>query len=474
MANQKREKIGLFTAISIVAGSIIGSGIFMKPATMAAQTGSNTLLLMAWLIGGFFSLCGVLLFAELSSMYPRSGGLYIYLKEMYGDFAAYYYGWSAFAVINTAAVAAIAVICASYSNFFLNIPELPKGVWHQWELHLPFIGRFYPLQNIGVKALAIAIVLSLSWLNAKSLKQSGRLQNMATVLKIAAIVLLVGIILSSSAGKASNWASNTLVDTSWTKILSLTMVALTGAFMSYDGWQNITFLGSEIDKPEKNLPRSLIYGVVICIVVYLLINLAYTFVLPVNQMAESQLVASDAIQKASGKTAAGIIAALVALSTFGCVNGNVMAVSRVTYAMAAEGDFFRHAGKLSSRSGTPANAIWWHAVWSSLFILSGTFDMLADMFVFLTWLFILLATVGLILLRIKKPGARRPFKLKSFGLLATLFIAFCIYYLGSVVIFEVNAFASGQADVINSLLSVMITLPGIPLYFYFKRKYRKA
>lgn len=466
----QKQKIGLHTAISVVVGSIIGSGIFMKPATMAAQTGSAALLIFVWVAGGILTLFGALIFAEVGAMFPETGGLFLYLKKMYGRFPAFLYGWAAFFVINTAAVAAIAFVCASYSNHFLHLPGLNESTVQSVVLRIPFVGNLYPLDAIGVKALALFFVITLTWINVVSLSASGKLQLISTLIKVGALTLLVVGILFSGNGEVSNLWMKTANAPSGFEMLRAAMAALTGAFVAYDGWQNIGFMAGEVDNPQKNLPKSIILGVLTCMVVYVLVNIAYAYALPVDVMAKSPLVASDAMAAMLGNTSGSVIAAMIVIVTFGAINGTVMCQARVTEAMGKDGLFFAPAGREHPKSQTPANALWYHCIWACILIMTGSFDMLADMFVFVTWVFIIIACTGLVMLRKKMPEYPRPFRMWLYPWSLILFTAFALFYVGSTLHYEITAFAAGKIKVINSLLGLLITLAGVPFYFYFSRK----
>ena len=467
--NSLQKKIGFWSATSIAIGSIIGSGVFMKPSTMAAQLGSPIWLTLVWVIAGLFSLFGALIFAELGAMMPETGGIYAYFRRMFGDFFAFLYGWAAFAVINTAAVAAISFVCAQYADYFLHLPRFDTATEQAFAWHIPFIGDLYPLQNFGVKSLAVAIVIGLSALNYRSVKAGSSFQLISTIIKIAVIVALIVGILFSGEGSFQNFfqAENPKEGMS---LLSGIVVAMTGAFLAYDGWINITFIAGEIKQPQKNIPRSLIVGVFACIVVYVLVNQAYLYVLPVEKLASSSLVASDAIAVALGNTSGAIVAAMIVICTLGAVNGNLMASCRVTYAMGNDRVFLPWVGKTHTRYHTPGNAVWLHAIWTSLFIITGSFDMLADMFVFITWIAYLFGAIGIFLLRKKMPDQPRPYKIWGYPVVPILFIAFSSFYLISTVWNDVTNYLNGRQPVINSVLGMVITGVGIPLYFYFKKR----
>jgi APA family basic amino acid/polyamine antiporter len=467
---EKERMLGYWTATAIIVGSIIGSGVFMKPAAMAAQLASPVWLAVTWIVAGIFSLFGALIYAEVGAMFPQTGGLYVFFRHMYGDFVAFLYGWAGFAVINSASVAAIAFVCAQYADFFLQLPHLPPSVEQAWVVHIPGLGSLYPLQNIGVKLLAIVLVGGLSLVNYRSVKASGKLQVVSTLIKVGVIGLLIfGIFLSGNGSAAHFVQPSAHPKMSWELVGGL-VAALTGAFMAYDGWINVTFVGGEIRQPGKNIPRSLVTGLLICIGVYLLVNQAYLYVLPVDQMAGSSLVAADAIAVALGKTSSAIVAALIVICTFGAINGNTMAVSRVTYAMGKDGLFFGWTGKEHPRFHTPGNALLLHGIWSSVLIMSGSFDMLADMFTFTAWVAYLFGAIGIFVLRKKMPHHPRPYKAWGYPVVPLLFIAFAAFYVVSTVWNDVARYMAGEVPVVNSLLGLAIIAPGVPLYLYFKRQ----
>jgi basic amino acid/polyamine antiporter, APA family len=466
--NALRKQIGYWAAVSIIVGSVIGSGVFMKPSSMAAELGSPVWLALVWVIAGIFSLFGALIFSELGAMIPETGGIYVYFRYMFGEFIAFLYGWAAFSVINTAAVAAIAFVCADYANFFLHLPRLnPALEAYTW--HIPFIGDLHPLENIGVKALAVALVLGLTALNYISVKAGSYFQVLSTFIKVAVIGALVFGIFFSGEGSVQNFVTAQHPQQGM-GLISAIVIAMTGAFFSYDGWINITFVAGEIKQPQRNIPRSLFLGVMLCVLVYVLVNQAYLYALPVEKIAASQLVASDAMAQTLGGTSAAVIAAMIVICTFGAINGNIMATSRVTYAMGKDKVFWPWTGKEHPRFNTPGNALWLHGIWTALFIISGSFDMLANMFVFITWIAYGAGAVGIFLLRKKMPHADRPYKVWGYPLVPIIFILFTAFYLIMTVWNDVTNYLNHSQPVINSLLGLVITALGIPLYYYFRRR----
>jgi APA family basic amino acid/polyamine antiporter len=466
-----QKKVGFWTATSVIVGSIIGAGVFMKPAAMAAELASPLWLTVAWILAGIFSLFGALIFSEAGAMMPENGGLYCYFRRMYGDFFAFLYGFSAFAVINTASVAAIAFVCVQYADYFLHLPRFAALTEQTVAWHIPFLGTLHPLENFGVKSLAVLLVLALTGLNYLSLKAAGAFQLISTIVKIAVIAALVGGIFFSGNGAFRNFTAAVHPKEGWS-LMSAMVVAMTGAFFAYDGWINITSMAGEIRHPQKNIPKSLLLGVFICIAVYVLVNQAYLYVLPVEKMATSPLVAADAIAVAWGDAGAALIAALIVICTIGAVNGNIMASCRITYKMGQDNICTPWVGKVQPRFKTPANALWLHAAWTSVFIISGTFDMLADMFVFVTWVAYLFGAIGIFILRKKSPEASRPYKIWGYPFVVILFIAFSTFYLVVTIWNDVHNYITGKAPVINSLLGLAITALGVPLYYYYRKRYR--
>ncbi|HYJ39091.1 MAG TPA: amino acid permease [Chitinophagaceae bacterium] len=472
--NQLQRKIGLWTAVSIVAGSVIGSGIFMKPALMASQLGSPGVLLLVWVVAGILSLFGALIMAEVATLLPETGGQFVFIKEMYSDFMAYLLGWAAFIVINTGGVAAIAFIFSKYFEFFFPLPRFSPEMEQSLVLHIPFIGNILPLEDFGVKSLTILLIVFLSYINYRSVSSSNSLQVIFTFAKVAALIFLVVAIFCSGKGDPGNFIQPSSNFSLSGFPLAVGFIAATsGAFAAYDGWGNLASVAGEIINPAKNIARSFIIGMFLCMGVYLLVNVAYLFVMNVDTMAGSKLVAANALQISVGGIAAGLISAMIMISCFGASNVNVMACPRITFTMARNGYFFNWAGKVHPRFQTPGNAIWLHAAWSSLLVISGSFDMLTDMFVFVSWLFYGIIAVGLFILRRKMKDKPRTYKVWGYPIVPAVFIMFTAFFLCLTVYNDVKNYVEGKTPIINSLLGLGLTLAGIPLYFYFKRRRRE-
>lgn len=465
------KTIGIWSATTIVIGSIIGSNIFMKPATMAAQLGSPYLLLVVWLVAGIISICGAMAFAELGTMFPETGGQYIYLRNIYGDFIAYLYGWSSIAVINTASLAAIAFVCAGYADSFLHLPHLNVATEKSIVLHIPMIGDIRPLENFAIKLLAISIIMVLSAINYLSVRSGNAIQLLATILKTAAILLLVFGILFSGVGSVSNFFVNAPgFNISGWHLVPAFMAATTGAFAAYDGWNNLNMVAGEIKHPERNITRSLIVGVFTCIVVYILVTLAYLYVLPVAEMAGTPLVASDAIQKVMGDKGAVVIAILIVVSSFGATSVNLLTNARVIFAMSEKKNFFPSMAKVHPKFRTPGNSVLLLGLWSSVLVLSGSFDLLADMFIFMSWIFYALVVAGVFILRKRMPEAHRPYKTFGYPVLPFIFVLFSLVYLITTLYADISNYYEDKSPIINSVFGLILTAAGIPLFGYFRRK----
>jgi basic amino acid/polyamine antiporter, APA family len=468
--NAFQRTLGLKATIAIVIGGVIGSGIFMKPSLMASQLGSPLLLLSVWLVAGLVSLFGALSNCELATMFPETGGPYVFFKKIYGNVFAFTYAWAAFAVINTAGNASIAYVCSQYTNYFIELPRFSIETEHLIQLTIPGIGTILPLENSGVKTLTVVLVWILSAINCRSVKYGAGLQNVLTLMKALAIILLIGGMFFSSKGSVANIISNSETMPSGWALVGAYMAAISGAFWAYDGWNNITFVAGEIKDPQKNIPKALFGGLFFCITVYTLINLAYINVLPINALASSPFVASDAASVSWGSIGAGIIALLVILSTLGAANANVLATARTTYALGEENKWFSAAGKIHPEFNTPSNALIFNGVWSTILIFSGSFDMLTDMLVFVTWFFYGMSTLGVIILRIKMKHVERSYKVWMYPVVPVIFIAFVLFYLCTTVYTDVNNYTSGSSLLVNSVLGVVITLLGIPLYYISKKR----
>jgi basic amino acid/polyamine antiporter, APA family len=471
-ANFKRT-LGLYTAISLVIGTVIGSGIFMRPAEMASLLGSPLLILGVWVIGGLLSLFVAMVVAEVGAMLPETGGQYFFMRKMYGDFWAYLYGWANFSVINTAGTAGIAFICSQYVEYFFKLPRFSATVEQSVKLHLPFIGDILPLENMGVKCLTILLLVVLTIISYRSTKNGGIIQVVFTAAKILAIVLLIGGLFFYKDGGLKNVAtSSNVIKPVGFALFAAIIAACNGALQAYDGWGTMVNVAGEIKNPQKNIPKSLFIGLLSCIAIYITITIAMMYVLPVDEMAKSSLVASDAAAKAFGNIGGGIIAFLICLSVLGVTNASILAPPRMTFAMAQEGKFFAFAGKIHPKHNTPGNAMLLHLGWMIVMVFSGSFYILADMYIFVTWLFNLMLVAGVFVLRKKMPDAERPYKVWGYPIVPIVSLLCTTLYLCVTLYNDIAAYNSGKTNLINSVFGIALTAIGIPFYFYFKKKYK--
>lgn len=462
--------LSLWSTIALVVGGVIGSGIFLKPSLMASQLGSPLLLLVIWVLAGVLTLFGALSNAEVAAMLPETGGQYIFFKRMYGDFVAFLYGWSAFIVINTAGVASIAYVAGTYAEYYISLPRFSIETEQSVYLFIPGIGRIFPLQNIGVKLFTICIILVLTIINYRSTKAGAGLQVFFTLIKVASIAILAFGIFAIGDGTIKNYVTTSSTSPEgWALVLAIA-AAFSGAFWGYDGWNNITFVAGEIKNPQQNINRSLLIGLLVCIVIYALIILAYLFVMDISTISNSSFVASEVAQIALGGMGGVLIALLVIFSGIGSTNANIMATARVSFAMAQEKRFFSWIATIHPTFQTPGNALSLHAAWTCLLVLSGSFDMLTDMLIFISWIFYGLSAFGVFVLRRKLSAQERPYKVWGYPFVPATFIFVTAFFLILTLTNDITNYLTGRAPIINSLFGLLLVALGTPLYFYFKRK----
>lgn len=473
-------QLGLFTTVMIIVGAMIGSGIFRKPGTMASDLvgnglGSPELLIGIWVLAGIITLFGALTNAEVASQIPETGGQYIYFERMYGSFFAYLYGWGVFAVIQTGSIASIAFVFAEYFGEVVNLPGSTAAM-NVATLSIPIIGDIHPLADIGVKGVAALLIILLTGVNYLGVRFGGIVQNIFTVSKVIAIIALVLLaLLSPGTGATANMiadAPSTLHTVSGLTIALAVVGALQGAFWAYDGWNNVTYIAGEVKSPQRTIPHGLLLGMAIVIVVYILVNLAYVYVLPVEQMAASTLVAADVADRAwhgSGKW----IAIAVMISTLGTTNGTILASARVYFSMSRRRVFPRFLGNAHPRFHTPGASLIVQCLWSVMLLFSGSFDTLTDMLIFVSWIFYAAGAYGLFVLRRKELRAERPYSVPGYPVVPWIFILFAVGYLVLTIYGDIDNYLAGRADLVNSAYGSVLVLIGVPLYWYYRaRKHR--
>ena len=464
--------LGIFSATMLVAGGVIGSGIFRKPGVMAAQVGSPGLLLGVWLLAGVVSLLGTLSNAELASMMPRTGGQYVFLQRAYGPFVAFLYGWALFAVIQSGSIAALSYVFAEYTTRLLPLPEAPASL-AGFVFHVPLIGDVAPFKDLGVKGLATAVILVLTIVNYLGVRFGGVVQNVFSVAKMGAMVgLAVTVAVTPGVGRVVNLTvASAVTHPSGLAWWAAVAAALQGAFWAYDGWHKITYIGGELKSPQRDLPRSLILGILLVTGLYLLMSAVYSFVLPIDEMARSKLVAADVAERCFAGGGRWIAVAVM-LSTFGAANAVILTSARVYFSMGADGMFPGFLGRAHPRFHTPAASLALQAGWSILLLFSGTFDTLTDTLIFVSWFFYMANAWAVVALRRREPDAPRPFKVPGFPLVPVVFVCFGLVYLVLTLINDVaayrNAVAAGQPALLNCALGLALVLSGTPIYFYYR------
>ena len=466
-----QRTIGLSTATALIIATIIGSGIFMRPAEMAALLGSPILIFAVWIFAGLFTMLSVMVLAEVAAMIPETGGPYAFMRHMYGNFWSYLYGWAAFAVVNCAGSAGIAFITSQYFEYFFKLPRFSPEIEQSVVFHIPMVGDLLPLHDFGIKTLTIIILCIFSWISYRSTKTSGLLMNIFSAAKVAAIILLVGGLFVSGKGSFSNFTqSSEIIKPAGFALITALVAACNGALQAYDGCNNMLYLTGEIKDPGRNIPKSLFIGLSTCIVIYLLINAAMIYVLPVDTMAGSSLVASDAATIAFGVIGGGLIAFLISFSVLGTTASNVFTPPRMTFAMARAGQFFKMAGRVHPKFDTPGNALLVHLGLMVIMVLSGSFFILADMYIFIVWTFNLMMMIGLFILRKKMPDKERPYRVWGYPWVPILVIFFNAFYLIITLIDDIQNYINGKTRLMNSVFGIMVTAAGIPLYYYFRWK----
>ena len=435
MPDQPKLKrvLSLMDATMINAGGIIGSGIFMVPATVALYTASSSLFFMVWILGGIVSLFGALSVAELGAAMPKAGGQYVYLNEAYGPVWGYLYGWSAVAVINTASMAAVGVAFAEYLKFF------------------------YTISDLAVKEIAIFSIILLTIINIVDVKSGARFQNIFTFAKLGAIlgVILLGLFLEG--GSTQNF-SPLFTDRPPLSLIGPLGLAMVAVLWTFDGWIFVTYVAGEVKNPERNIPLSLIFCMVIVVSVYIALNTVLVYVLGFDQMIGSELVMADAASKFIGGKGAAIVTIIILISLIGANNGFILTSARINYAMARDNRFFKQAAFIHPKFQSPANALIIQCIWACILTFSGTFNQLITYIIFASWIFYGMSAGAVIILRKKKPDMDRPYKTPFYPWIPIIFILFAIFL-------TVNTILEAPRD---AAIGTGIILGGLPLYYYWK------
>ncbi len=439
----------------LIMGSMIGSGIFIVSAQIARDVNSIFYLMLAWIVTAVLTILAALSYGELAAMMPKAGGQYVYLKEAYGKLFGFLYGWTLFTVIQTGTIAAVAVAFAKFAGvIFPSVSE--KNILLQ-------IGEFkiHAAQLVG-----ILVIWILTCSNFRNVKSGALVQNIFTFSKIIALLFVIAAgVYYIFTNDFIIQTSNPLISQSFNQTQNLTLgifcAALVGSIFSADAWNNITFTAGEVEKPERNLPLSLLLGTGAVLVLYIVINLIYTNALSLEEIktADSDRVGTLLLQKVFGVRGADLMAIFIMISTFGCVNGLTLSGARVYYAMAKDKLFLSTAASLN-KNNSPQKALIMQGVWASVLALSGSYGDLLDYVVFAVLIFYILTVAGVFVLRIKQPDAIRPYKVFAYPILPAIYIIMATVICVSLLIYKPNYTYPGLA----------IVLAGIPVYFLLNRK----
>lgn len=460
-----KQSLGLRDATMIVAGSMIGSGIFIVSTDIVRNVGSAGWLIAVWLITGLMTVMAAVSYGELSGMYPKAGGQYVYLKEAFNPLAGFLYGWSSFTVIQTATIAAVAVAFSRFTAYL--IPEVGES------------NILFSIGSLNISAaqiLAIALIIFLTYTNTRGIQGGKIIQTTFTTIKLLSIfgLIVLGFLLVKNSFWAENWqtgldavqleknnAGGFVTDGSWlpiggTVLMGAIAASMVGSLFSSDAWNNVTFIAGEIKNPKRNIGLSLFLGTLIVSVIYITTNLMYLNVLSLDQIAfpEGDRVAVAASNAIFGSGGAIVIAVMIMISTFGCNNGLILAGARVYYTMAKDGLFFKQAGVLN-KNAVPQWALWAQAVVASLLCLSGGYNDLLDMIAFVVVLFYVLTIIGIFILRKKRPDAERPYKAFAYPFMPALYIVLGLTFCVFLIIFKPA----------YTLWGLGIVLAGIPVYY---------
>ena len=446
-----RRALGPWSAASIVVGTVIGSGIFLVPKTMVANTGSSETVLLVWIFGGLLSLAGALTYAEMAAAMPEAGGEYVYLKEAYGPFWGFLFGWTQMWVAKSGSVATLGAGFALYlGNFF---PSLDPALF---QIPLPLGEGGAPLPVTGGQLVAIVLILLLGVLNWFGVREAAGVQVAVTFLKVA---LIAGVIAAGLFGGKGDW-SNLSSSSAAPGGAAGFFAALVAALWAYDGWNNVSMVSGEIKRPQRNLPLALIAGSLVVMGVYLLTNLAYFFVLSAAEVASSDRVAAVMMRAIVGEWGAAAVSLAALISMFAALNGSLLSGSRIPYALARDGLFFRRFAAVSPKHLTPGFSVLALSAWSAVLVLSGRYDQLLTMVIFPSWILYGMSAAAVIVLRRKRPDLPRPYKTVGYPLVPLLFVAAAAALLA----------ATLQKSPRESFLGLTVIAAGIPFYWYWSRK----
>jgi amino acid transporter len=432
------RRLGLWSAVAVVVGTTVGSGIFRTPAVVAGQVGDIPLFLLAWVLGGVVALCGALSYAELAAAFPRSGGIYVFLREAFGPLAAYLFVWAELLIIRPGAYGAISITAAAYSLRTLGLDPASALA--------------------GVRAeqlLGAAFIALVATVNCLGIHRGALVQNLSTAFKVCALAALIacGFALGRPEEAAESFTASALVPPS---AFLLAMVAIMWA---YDGWADLSFVGGEVREPQRALPRALFIGTATVVVLYIAANIVYLYLIPIERMKGADLVAADAARLLVGPIGVVLVSAAIAVSTFGTLNGSMMTSPRIFYAVAEDRLLPRAIARVHERTQAPTGAIVLAALLGVAFVLIRDFAALADQFIIGIWPFYALAVLAVFVLRRKAPGLERPYRTWGYPIVPLLFLVASLLLLGNYLVSRPAAF----------VVDVAVILVGVPVFFLTRR-----
>jgi amino acid transporter len=445
-----KRDLGLWSAVAIVVGTVIGSGIFLVPRTMIQRVGSPGMVFVVWVIGGLLSLAGALSYAELAAAMPEAGGEYVYLREAYGPVWGFLYSWTQMWVAKSGSIATLATGFFYYLTNF--VPQLNAVLV---VLPLPLGAHGAPLEIRYGQIFAMALILFLAGVNYFGVKVGGEVQVGVTVVKVALILLIIvaGLGWGHRPIEAAHVAPKALGFAGF-------FAALVAALWAYDGWNNVSMVASEIRKPQRNLPLALIWGTLAVVVIYILANVAYFYVLTPGEVAASNRVAAEMMRRIWGDAGASIVSVAAMISIFAALNGSILSGARVPYAAARDGYFFAPMARVNAQYHTPGVSILCLSAWASVVVLSGTYDQLFTYVIFASWLMYGMTTAAVIVLRKKRPALARPYLTLGYPAVPVLFVAvaFCLVIS--------TLFDSPR----ESLMGLALIFAGLPFYFHWRKQ----
>ncbi len=444
------RRLGLWSAVAVLVGSTIGSGIFRTPASVAQKIDDVPLFLLAWVVGAIVVLCGALTYSELAAAFPRSGGVYVFVRESFGPLPAFLFVWAELLVIRPGAFGAIGITASAYTLRTLGIdPATVAAV----------VG---PIEIRAEQLLGAGFILLVGAVNYYGIHRGAILQNLSTAFKVGALALLV--LVGFALGQPTETIPGGIFAQRAAVGLSPFLLAMVAILWAYDGWADLAFVGGEVRQPQQTLPRALLIGTSIVVVLYLAANLVYLYLIPIQQMKHAELVAADVARLAIGPAGVVVVSAAIAVSTFGTLNGSMMTAPRIFFAAAEDRQFPAAIARVDPRTHAPTGAIVLMTVMGMIFILIRTFTALADQFIIGIWPFYALAVAGVFVLRRTQPQLERPYRTWGYPFVPLVFLAGALFLLGNYLVSETAAFA----------VDIGIILVGIPVHAIWRSWQRRT